>query len=389
MRTLYFIIGTQAELMKLFQVINTAKARGMECKIISTGQNDLISCPYLEKAHSVVDIDIKANGAKSKNTSNYLNWFVHTAMNGRKVLKEYFTPERRKNALCVVHGDTLTTTMGAWICKSLKLPYVHIESGLRSHNFLSPFPEEFDRLYGSLYSEMNFCPGKIHADYADKRFRGKGVDTVYNTGIETLYDAVEENGDSHHPSQPEQNYFMFMLHRQENIMSKNFVLKVVEKIALMADSMPCVFIYHEQTRTKMEEFGVFNKLANHPNVTLLPRQSYLDFIKLVCQAEFIATDGCGNQQEFYYLGKPYLILRTAVEENTEGLGWNAKVFGNDFDAIPRFLTDYHDHVKPRVIPEVLPSKIVVDHIEMWFAENFGDLENSGQAENTEQLVGVS
>lgn len=171
MKTLYFIIGTQAELMKLFQVINAARNRGFACKIISTGQNDLLSCPYLEKAHAVVDMDIKSNGAKSKNTSSYLGWFFSTALHGRKVLKDYFTPERRKDALCVVHGDTLTTTMGAWICKSLKLPYIHIESGPRSHNFLSPFPEEFDRLYGSTYSVMNFCPGKIHAEYAGKKFR--------------------------------------------------------------------------------------------------------------------------------------------------------------------------------------------------------------------------
>ena len=178
MKTLYFIIGTQAELMKLFKVINAARERGYVCKIISTGQNDLRSCPYLERAHAQVDMDITAKSAKKKDTSSYLGWFVGTARNGKKMLKEYFTPERRKDALCVVHGDTLTTTMGAWICKSLKLPYIHIESGLRSFNFLSPFPEEFDRLYGSTYSVMNFCPGKIHAEYAAKKFRGKAVDTV-------------------------------------------------------------------------------------------------------------------------------------------------------------------------------------------------------------------
>ena len=369
MKTLYFFVGTQAELMKLFMVINRARERGIDCKIISTGQNDLLSCPYLALSHSVVDMDITAKKAGSKNASGYIGWFLHTARNGKKVLGEYFTPERRKDALCVVHGDTLTTTMGAWICKSLKMPYAHIESGPRSFNFLSPFPEEFDRLYGSTYSVMNFCPGKVHADYASKKFRGKAIDTVYNTGIETLFNALERNGDTRHESQPEQPYFMFMLHRQENIMSKKFVQQVTAQIAKMADKMPCVFIYHEQTKAKMVQFGVFDTLANHPGVTLLERQGYLDFIKLVCHAEFIATDGCGNQQEFYYLGKPYLILRTSVEQNTEGLGWNAKVFGNDFEAMPRFLTEYHDFTKPRVVPQVMPSEIVVNEMDKWLEQN--------------------
>lgn len=368
MRRLHFIIGTQAELMKLFPVINAAKDRGFETRIISTGQNDLVSCPYLERARSVVDMDIRANTAKKKDASNYLGWFVGTARNGRKLLGEYFTDEMRSESLCVVHGDTLTTTMGAWMCKKLKLPYAHIESGLRSFNFLSPFPEEFDRLYGSSYSVMNFCPGKIHADYAQKRFKGQAVDTVYNTGIETLYDAVERIGDTRHPQQPSCPYFMFMLHRQENIMSADFVRRVAEKIMTMADAMACVFIYHEQTRAKMQEFGVFDDIAKHPNITLLPRQEYLDFVRLVLQTEFIATDGCGNQQEFYYLGKPYLILRTSVEKDTEGLGWNAKVFDNDFDGIPDFLGEYHNYTKPRVVPEVSPSKIIVDSVERWFDE---------------------
>lgn len=369
MRTLYFFVGTQAELMKLFAVINEARAQGFECRIISTGQNSLQGFSYLQKAHAQVDIDIQTHTDKQKNTLGYLGWFVSTARNGKNELKQYFTPRRRRDALCVVHGDTLTTTMGAWICKTLKLPYVHIESGLRSFNFFSPFPEEFDRLYGSLYSEMNFCPGKVHADYARHRFKGQAVDTVYNTNIETLYDALAEIGETRHQQQPGVPYFMFMLHRQENIMNKRFVCAVVQRIVDMSKKMPCVFIYHSQTRAKMERFGVFDALVDAPKITLLPRQSYLDFIRLVCAAEFIVTDGCGNQQEFYYLGKPSLILRSTVERNTEGLGWNAKLFNNDFDAIPRFLTEYHDYKKERITIEASPSKIIVNNIKQWFDEN--------------------
>ena len=369
MKTIYFFVGTQAELMKLFPVIKCARTRGIDCKIISSGQNDLHECPYLGLSGSVVDMDISSNRARQKNASGYLGWFFCTARHGKRILKEYFTPERRKGTLCAVHGDTLTTTMGAWICKSLQLPYVHIESGPRSFNFFSPFPEEFDRLYGSTYSVMNFCPGKVHANYASKKFHGQAINTVYNTGIETLYNALERNGDQHHSHQPDAPYFMFMLHRQENIMSRKFVRQTVEQITKMADYMPCVFIYHQQTKDKMMEFGVFDLLANHPKITLLPRQEYLDFIKLVCYAEFIATDGCGNQQEFFYLGKPYLILRTSVEHNTEGLGWNAKVFGGSFSAMSSFLQEYTQYTKPRVVPEVFPSRIIVDEITKWLDNN--------------------
>lgn len=368
MKTLYFFIGTQAELMKLFKVINKAKEKGFACKIISTGQNDLKSCPYLELSQSVIDIDILANKVGEKNVLGYFEWFLKTAGNGKKILMNYFTEEHRKEGLCVVHGDTLTTTMGAWICKKLKLPYVHIESGPRSYNFLSPFPEEFDRLFGSTYSVINFCPGEIHAEYAKKKFKGQAINTVYNTGIETLYDALERNGNTRHEQQPKEKYFMFMLHRQENIMNKSFVKQIVNQILKMANEMTCVFIFHQQTKKKMEEYKLFHLFEEHTNIIILPRQEYFDFIKLVCYAEFIATDGCGNQQEFFYLGKPYLILRTSVEKNTEGLNWNAKVFGKDFNRMDKFLDEYLDYIKPRVIPEVSPCEIIVNSFEKWYEE---------------------
>lgn len=366
MRTLYFFIGTQAELMKLFKVIIKARDEGFECKIISTGQNDLLSFPFLKLSNSTVDIDITSNKANKKNTSGYLQWFINTCLNGRKIFNKFFTDEKRKDALAVVHGDTLTTVMGAWICKSIKLPYVHIESGPRSFNIFSPFPEEIDRLYGSTHSVMNFCPGKIHADYAQKKFKGEAIDTIYNTGIETLYYALNAIKRQKHIIQPKEKYFMFMLHRQENIMKKSFVIKIVKEIEKMANKMKCIFIYHEQTKMKMEQFGVFNKIKNHKNITVISRQSYLDFIKLVSYAEFIVTDGCGNQQEFYYLGKPYLILRTAVEKNTEGINWNAKIFNNDFDSMIEFMDDYVNYIKPAVVPKILPSTIIIDNIKRWY-----------------------
>ena len=318
-------------------------------------------------AHAKIDIDISVKKSEDKKTSNYISWFTNTSKNGKRILKEYFTQERRKDALCVVHGDTLTTTIGAWICKSLHLPYAHIESGLRSYNFFSPFPEEFDRLYGSTYSVMNFCPGKIHTEYAANRFSGLAIDTKYNTGIETLMDALSVNENTIHPDQPDEKYFMFMLHRQENIMNKKFVTNVVDQIINMSRKMTCVFIYHDQTKEKMIKYGVFDQIEACNSIKLLPRQSYYDFIKLVCHSEFITTDGCGNQQEFYYLGKPYLILRTSVEKDTEGLGWNAKVFNNDFNSMSTFLNDYHNYDKQPVIPRVLPSDIIAESFVSWFS----------------------
>lgn len=72
MKTLYFFIGTQAELMKLFTTIQKAKEANYTCVIISTGQNDLSGSLFLTLANASVDIDIAKKKAEHKNTQGYL-----------------------------------------------------------------------------------------------------------------------------------------------------------------------------------------------------------------------------------------------------------------------------------------------------------------------------
>lgn len=366
--TLYFFIGTEAELMKVFPVIMEARKRDIECKIISNGQNDIRKSPFLQITNEgKVDIDVSEYMPSQKSAKNHLKWFIKTERYGKKVIKEYFRNKDRSSNLIVVHGDTLSTVMGARIAKACKIKYVHIESGYRSHNIFSPFPEEIDRWYSSLKSEINFTVGDIPTAYAKRAFKGQAIDTVYNTGLETLFYALSENNNKRADGVNEkEKYFLFMIHRQENLMNKKFMINLVNEVINLSKKIKCIFIYHEQTKSAMEKFGVYEKIVNTDNIEIIPRQSYLNFIRLVDKSEFIVTDGCGNQQEFYYMGKPYLIMRTQVEEASEGLGINAKVFDNDFSNIVKFYDEYKGYTKERIKPKVMPSKIIIDTLEEYF-----------------------
>lgn len=366
MKELYFIMGTEAELMKCFPVINRAKAAGYTCKIIATGQNVIFESPYLELIDEKVFMDICGYLPERRRTGGYLKWLLRTLRKGKRMLREHFAGRDKGEYLLVVHGDTLTTALGARLAKRLHLPYVHIESGLRSYHMLSPFPEEFDRLYGSSGAKINFCPGQGYAQYAAKKFKGKSVNTVYNTGIETLHHALEQTRRREAPlRQPP--YFMCMIHRQENLLSKSFMTQTIENVVKLSEKMPCVFIYFKQSKDVMDQYGIAGLIENAPNVEVLQRQNYLDFVDLVDHSAFIVGDGCGNQQEFYYLGKPYLIMRTQVEQDSEGLGHNAKVFGGDFANILKFIDAYKEYTKPEIVPEAMPSQIILEAIDEYFA----------------------
>lgn len=369
MRTLYFFIGTEAELMKMFRVILEAKKRGYECKIISNGQNNIKGTHFLEIIGDEVAIDLTEYGSKEKSAFGYLGWYVKTEKLGVSVMKKEMASRNKKDVLMIVHGDTLSTLMGARIAKKSKINYVHVESGLRSYNWFSPFPEEIDRYFSSKNSEINFCPKKEYAEYAERAFRGKSVNTVYNTGIETLYYAIEENKRNALPRPVDDKYFLLAIHRQENLMNESFMKTTFEKVLEASKKMKCLFIYHEQTKNALEKFGIWEIFSKAENVVIIPRQQYIPFVNCVVNSEFVVADGCGNQQEFYYLGKPYLIMRTKVEEDSEGMGWNAEAFKGDFNKIIEFCDTYQNYIKQPVVMEQLPSNIIMDSIDEYFYEN--------------------
>lgn len=368
MNILYFFIGTEAELMKMFKVIVLAKEQGFKCKIISNGQNMIDKSYFLPIVGGKIDIDLSQDADVSKSSLGYAQWFIKTAKRGIHIMKDEMRRHMEDNCLMVVHGDTLSTLMGAHIARKAKMKYVHVESGLRSYNWFSPFPEEIDRFLSSLHSEINFCPQDNYAEYASGRFKGKAISTKYNTGIETLLYALEENQRNNVESPMDEPYYILAIHRQENLLSKRFMEKTVEHALELSKKITCIFIYHVQTYNSLCKFGLWNKLKESPNVKIVERLPYCEFINYVYNSKFVIADGCGNQQEFYYLGKPYLVMRTKVEAVSEGLGWNAKCFEGDFSKIETFYSEYKNYIKPPITPEILPSKIIVNELTEYFAK---------------------
>ncbi len=365
-KELFFFIGTEAELMKMYNIILEAKKRNYIVHIVSNGQNNIENSKYLEIIEEKIDVDLTKYIPKRKGMASYLKWFIKTRKLGIKTFKKLLKNKNKSNCLMFVHGDTLSTLMGAMIARKNKLKYVHVESGFRSHNWFSPFPEEIDRYFSSKKSIINFCQNEEATKCAEKYFKGKAVNTIYNTGIEILYSALEECKKEKIPKIIDEKYFLFTLHRQENLLNGNFLKNVVENICELSKKMKCVFIYHVQTKEALEKFGLWSEISKNKRIKIIDRQDYINFINIVDKSEFVIGDGCGNQQEFYFMGKPYLILRTRVEDNSEGLNWNAKPFENNFKNIIYFYDEYKKYTKKPIKMDILPSKIVLDEIDLYF-----------------------
>lgn len=58
----------------------------------------------------------------------------------------------------LVHGDTTTTFAAALSAFYHKIPFGHVEAGLRTYNLASPYPEEANRQMVSNLAQLHFTP---------------------------------------------------------------------------------------------------------------------------------------------------------------------------------------------------------------------------------------
>ncbi len=360
-RRWFFFIGTEAELIKVFPVMIEAGKAGVPYTVIASGQNNIQGSRILAETEcSPVALALSDASEIRKSAAGLAAWWIRTYRGAARRIREAFPDTDFRKALMIVHGDTVSTCMGARIGKKLGMTVCHIEAGLRSFHLLNPFPEEIDRIWTSRMAAVHFAPGKKAAGNLRKA-RGRVVDTGQNTLLDSLRFS-ERMAVREADLLPvlEKDYFVFVLHRQENLVSREFVAGMVREVERAAENRTCVLILHEITRNALERFGLMEGLRANPRVILHGRVDYFDFMKLLKHAAFVITDGGSNQEELYYMDKPCLILRKATERN-EGIGINARLFDGTPEDIRTFIREAEARQDADQAPaEGNPSRIIVE-----------------------------
>lgn len=360
-----FFLGTEAELIKIFPIIMEAKKRGVKYKIIASGQNNIVDSKIFKKINcGQVDLELSREESIKKNAVGLFCWWIKTYLVSKRKIQDAFNDVNFQKSKIVVHGDTVSTLMGARIGKKLGMEVCHVEAGLRSHHLFSPFPEEIDRLLTSRNARIHFAPGEKAVDNL-RNAKGMVVNTVQNTLLDSLRFSETIPVDGGMKDILSEDYFVFVMHRQENLANNTFVKDVLNEVLKVSSKIKCVIVLHEITKNKFEDLGVLNDLKNNEDILLLPRVDYFDFMKLLNNSKFVITDGGSNQEELFYMKKPCLIMRTATERN-EGIGINARLFNGRANDISKFVEQYNNNCFSAgsiTQMEKTPSEIVMDTLE--------------------------
>jgi len=215
----------------------------------------------------------------------------------------------------VVVGDVNSTAAVAMVCAKLLIPLVHLEAGLRSGD--RTMPEEINRLVTDAIADLLWTPSPD----ADENLRREGVpderiERVGNIMIdsfELLRAKIEADDTSERMGLAGTQYGVVTLHRPSNVDDANTLQALVEELEIVAESVRLVFSVHPRTLARLQEFGLYDRLAKVDGIRLLEPVGYIQFMNLVIGARLVITDSGGLQEETTYLGIPCLTLRPNTE----------------------------------------------------------------------------
>lgn len=357
---IHFVVGTRAQLLKLAPVMLECERRSLAWRWVYTAQHrDTVQQTLETFGLPQPDYVVVKWDTEAKSFGTMARWF------GRMLLalprsRHILDQRTGRRHVVLTHGDTFTTWLGALMGVFTRTKVMHVESGLRSFNLRKPFPEELNRLATFWLADYYACPGRWAVENLSKH-RGVKLNTGANTQIDTLRFGLAHADDAA-VDLPTERFAVATIHRYENIFDADRFRRIISELELISKQLLVVFIRHPATELQLEKLGLAEMLARNPRVRMMPRLEYLPFLKFVRAAEFVVSDGGGNQEELSYLGKPTLILRDETERK-EGIGENAVVAGLDTASIRTFIDGYKAYERELKLPDVWPSAVIVDFLE--------------------------
>lgn len=317
MKTIVCIIGTRPEAIKMAPVIQALKKTDWaRCVVVITAQHRELLDPMLEWFDIAVDHDL--NLMRVAQTPGELL--------GR-MLPELESLLRQESADAVLaQGDTATTYGAAVSAFHARIPFGHIEAGLRTYDLAHPFPEEGYRQMVSRISHWHFAPTQRDAEAL--RREGIAEERIFvtgNTGIDALLDTVARLPPA--TSMRSERIILLTAHRRESFGEPlRGVFKALRKIV---ETIPDIVLRYPVHPNPQVQAAAREILSGHPRIELVDPMDYVDFVAAMRDATLILTDSGGVQEEAPALGKPVLVLRETTERMDAVEQGHAILVGSD------------------------------------------------------------
>lgn len=349
MKKLLLVFGTRPEAIKMAPLVIEFKKypKEFETLVCVTGQHRQMLDQVLNLFDIVpdYDLDIMMKGQDLYDITTR----VLTGM--RDVLIQC------KPDVVFVHGDTTTSTISSLAAFYQQIPVAHIEAGLRTHNFYSPWPEEMNRQLTGRLATWHFAPTVLSKDNLIlENVKNEAITVTGNTVIDALHwvlmkidkDPTVENsilqtmefaGYNIDRLKSNRKIVLITGHRRENF-GEGFhnICKAIKTLSETFTDVDFVYPMHLNPNVRNAVNEVFEG-KKYDNVFLIEPLDYLPFIYLMNKSCFLLTDSGGIQEEAPGLGKPVLVMRDTTERPEAVIAGTVKLVGTDEQKIINFVSD--------------------------------------------------
>ena len=300
------VVGARPNFMKVAPVHLAMCARGLDAKLIHTGQHydDNMSRVFFEQLGMPRPDENLGVGSCSHavQTARVMEAFEQVVLS-------------HKPDLVMVAGDINSTVACALVAQKLHIKVAHLEAGLRSRDMR--MAEEVNRILTDQISDLLLTPS---ADADDNLLReGIAADKIHRVGnamIDSLLghlDAARATGAVAAQGLVKGGYILTTIHRAENVDDPQTCERVLRILATASEDLPVLFPMHPRTQARIKAFGLQPVVDAARDLRVVDPIGYLDFLALQADAKVVLTDSGGIQEETTALGVPCLTLR----DNTE------------------------------------------------------------------------
>lgn len=373
------VFGTRPEAIKMCPLVKEFQKYpdDFETVVCVTGQHREMLDQVLDIFDVTPDFDLDI----MKQGQDLYDVTARVLLGMRDVFKE------SRPDIVLVHGDTTTSMAAAMAAFYQQIPVGHVEAGLRTHNMLSPWPEEMNRQVTGRIADFNFSPTPLsERNLKEENAHGR-IFVTGNTVIDALHmvvDKLKSNPDlaaSQETVLLDAGYDVRRLaggrklvlitgHRRENF-GDGFI-SMVTAMKDLSEKYPDVdFVYpmHLNPNVRKPIHQVFGEdLTAFDNFFFIEPLQYLEFVFLMEKSTLVLTDSGGIQEEAPGLGKPVLVMRNTTERPEALSAGTVKLVGTDYNLIvkevSRLIEDntYYDKMSKAVNPygDGMACKRIVD-----------------------------
>ena len=321
-RTL-MIMGTRPEAIKMAPLVRLFReTEDINPIVCFTGQHREL----LEQVASYfgLEADIDLNLMKPNQT---LNGLMARCIEGLDRAIDHYQPDS-----VIAQGDTTTVAASAIVAFHTRLPFIHVEAGLRTGDLQSPWPEEFNRRIASIATAVHCAPTSLAAqNLLQEGCLESSVSITGNTVIDALLYAQSkeelrsEQWYQNYPYLRDRRMVLITGHRREN--HGGALRGLCGAIRQLAEKFPEIaFVYPVHPNPHVRE-TTSQLLSNAQNIYLTEPAAYPEFVWLMDQSYIIITDSGGVQEEAPSLGKPVLVTRDTTERPEAVTAGAAKLVG--------------------------------------------------------------